>query len=175
MITIRIIGLDQFDVGDLSRKLTPNLAKVYEIAESEINFVAPRDTMLFHNGVDQSLWNCIVQVKAPHRCEAVESFAADILSTAIKEVAINVAIEFAYYEESHRYEYLNDQFDRFIEVPISRADVDLDDDDDEDYEEDEFDDELEDELLDDDDDEDDEDDDFGDLYDGDVFKEHGIG
>ncbi|MCD8209673.1 MAG: hypothetical protein LUC31_02520 [Coprobacillus sp.] len=163
MITIRIIGLDQFDVGDLSKKLTPNLAKVYETSESEINFVAPRDTMLFHNGVDQSLWNCIVQVKAPHRCEAVESFAADILMAAIKEVAINVAIEFTYYEEAHRYEYLNNEFDRFIEAPISRADYDEDEDDDEL-------DDLDDLGLED----EEEDDEFDDIYDGDVFKEHGI-
>ena len=39
MITITIYGLDQFVVGRLSREMTPNLAKLYEVSEDEILFV----------------------------------------------------------------------------------------------------------------------------------------
>ena len=58
MITITIYGLDQFVVGRLSREMTPNLAKLYELSEDEILFVAP-ENMVFHNGVEQTSWNII--------------------------------------------------------------------------------------------------------------------
>ena len=38
MITVVIYGLDQFVVGRLSREMTPNLAKLYELNEDEIIF-----------------------------------------------------------------------------------------------------------------------------------------
>ena len=40
MITIIVYGLDQFVVGQLSRELGPNLAKLYEVKEEEVIFVA---------------------------------------------------------------------------------------------------------------------------------------
>ena len=48
MITITILGLDQYIVGRLSRELTSNLAKIYEVSEDDINFIAPNN-MVFHN------------------------------------------------------------------------------------------------------------------------------
>ena len=53
MINIYVYGLDQFVVGDISRELTSSLAKLYEVEEDEINFVAPHD-MVFHKGVEQT-------------------------------------------------------------------------------------------------------------------------
>ena len=49
MITITIYGLDQFVVGNLSRELTPLVAKLYEVDEDEVNFIAPQ-AMGFHKG-----------------------------------------------------------------------------------------------------------------------------
>ena len=59
MITVFIYGLDQFVVGRLSREMTPNLAKLYEVSEDEIIFVAP-ENMVFHKGVEQTSWNIII-------------------------------------------------------------------------------------------------------------------
>ena len=71
MITITIYGLDQFVVGRLSREMTPNLAKLYELSEDEILFVAP-ENMVFHKGVEQTSWNIIIHVHAPY----LSSFAS---------------------------------------------------------------------------------------------------
>ena len=51
MITLIVYGLDQFVVGDLSRDMTPGLAKLYEVDEENIVFIAPQN-MVFHKGVD---------------------------------------------------------------------------------------------------------------------------
>ena len=41
MITITIYGLDQFVVGQISRELTPLVAKLYEVSEEDVIFIAP--------------------------------------------------------------------------------------------------------------------------------------
>lgn len=113
MITITILGLDQYIVGRLSREMTPNLAKLYEVSEDDINFVAPSN-MVFHNGVEQTSWNAIVRVNAPMKVSVLQSEVANLISISIGDVAINLAIEFYYYSSDNRYERINKEYPRFI-------------------------------------------------------------
>lgn len=113
MITVTIYGLDQFVVGRLSREMTPNLAKLYELSEDEIIFVAP-ENMVFHNGVEQTSWNIIIHVHAPKRAALVEEQVAKFILETIGDVAINKVIEFYYYSEDNRYTKLNEAYPRFI-------------------------------------------------------------
>ena len=50
MITIDILGLDQYVAGHYSREHEKNLASLFEISEDEISFYSPNST-LFHDGV----------------------------------------------------------------------------------------------------------------------------
>ena len=113
MITIIIYGLDQFVVGRLSREMTPNLAKLYELSEDEIIFVAPQN-MVFHRGVEQTSWNIIIHVHAPKRAAVLQDQVAKLLLESIGDVAINKILEFYYYSESDRYSKLNENYPRFI-------------------------------------------------------------
>ena len=113
MITIVIYGLDQFVVGRLSREMTPNLAKLYELSEDEIIFVAPQN-MVFHKGVEQTSWNIIIHVHAPKKVSALQDQVAKLLLESIGEVAINKNLEFYYYSEDDRYSKLNESYPRFI-------------------------------------------------------------
>ena len=113
MITVTIYGLDQFVVGRLSREMTPNLAKLYELSEDEIIFVAP-ENMVFHKGVEQTSWNIIIHVHAPKRATLVEEQVAKFILETIGDVAINKIIEFYYYSEDNRYTKLNEAYPRFI-------------------------------------------------------------
>ena len=113
MITIIIYGLDQFVVGRLSREMTPNLAKLYELSEDEIIFIAPQN-MVFHRGVEQTSWNIIIHVHAPKRAAVLQDQVAKLLLESIGDVAINKILEFYYYSESDRYSKLNENYPRFI-------------------------------------------------------------
>ena len=113
MITVTIYGLDQFVVGRLSREMTPNLAKLYELSEDEVIFVAP-ENMVFHKGVEQTSWNIIIHVHAPKRAALVEEQVAKFILETIGDVAINKVIEFYYYSEDNRYTKLNEAYPRFI-------------------------------------------------------------
>ena len=113
MITIVIYGLDQFVVGRLSREMTPNIAKLYELSEDEVIFVAP-ENMVFHKGVEQTSWNIIIHVHAPKRAALVQDQVAKLILESIGDVAINKILEFYYYSEDNRYSKLNESYPRFI-------------------------------------------------------------
>ena len=113
MITIIVYGLDQFVVGRLSREMTPNLAKLYELSEDEILFVAP-ENMVFHKGVEQTSWNIIIHVHAPKKASVLQDQVATLILESIGEVAINKILEFYYYSEDNRYSKLNEAYPRFI-------------------------------------------------------------
>ena len=113
MITVVIYGLDQFVVGRLSREMTPNLAKLYELSEDEIIFVAP-ENMIFHKGVEQTSWNIIIHVHAPKKACVLQDQVAKLILESIGDVAINKILEFYYYSEDNRYSKLNPSYPRFI-------------------------------------------------------------
>ena len=138
MITIVIYGLDQFVVGRLSREMTPNLAKLYELSEDEILFVAP-ENLVFHKGVEQTSWNTIIHVHAPKRASILQDQVAKLVLESIGDVAINKILEFYYYAEDNRYSKLNDSYPRFIAADNL---VDIANEDYEDMEEGEEDDEI---------------------------------
>lgn len=114
MITVTIYGLDQFVVGRLSREMTPNLAKLYELSEDEILFVAP-ENMVFHKGVEQTSWNVIIHVNAPKKVSVLQDQVARLILESIGDVAINKVVEFYYYSEDNRYSKLNESYPRFID------------------------------------------------------------
>lgn len=114
MVTVFIYGLDQFVVGDLSKDITPLLAKNYELEEDEINFIAPNN-MVFHNGVEQTSWNVIIHVHAPLKIKVLEEQAAKILLEMIKGIGIHISIEFYYYSQDNRYSYINPDYPRYLE------------------------------------------------------------
>ncbi len=113
MITITIYGLDQFVVGNLSRELTPLIAKLYEVDEDEVNFIAP-NAMMFHKGVEQTSWNILILVDAPKKVSVLQDHMAELMLHGIGDVAIHVTVEFKYYSEDDRYTKINPDYPRYI-------------------------------------------------------------
>lgn len=138
MITLTVYGLDQFVVGKLSREMTAALADLYECDKDEIIFVAP-ESMVFHNGVEQTSWNTIVRVDAPKKVSLLQEDAAKVIKQLIKGLTINVQIVFYYFSQDNFYESISDDYPRFIE---SENIVNFDDEYDENIEEGEGDDQI---------------------------------
>lgn len=138
MITITIYGLDQFVVGNLSRELTPLVAKLYEVDEDEVNFIAPQ-AMVFHKGTEQTSWNILIRVNAPKKVSVLQDEMAELMLHGIGEVAIHVNVEFTYYSQDDRYTKINQSYPRYISEENL---VDIDDEYPEDIEEGEGEDEL---------------------------------
>ena len=113
MITITMYGLDQFVVGNLSRELTPLVAKLYEVDEDEVIFIAPQ-AMVFHKGTEQTSWNILILVNAPKKVSVLQDQMAELMLHGIGEVAIHVIVEFTYYSQDDRYTKINSDYPRYI-------------------------------------------------------------
>lgn len=113
MITIIIHGLDQFIVGQLSKVMSLPLANLYEIGENEINFIAP-ESMVFHDGVEQTSWRAIITVKAPKKTEVIQKMVAEYLIAMIKDVAVHIEIVFTYFSADNLVEHINKEYPLFI-------------------------------------------------------------
>lgn len=131
MITIQILGLDQYVIGHYSKDATADIANLLETSEDEINFYAPNDSLLFHKGVEQTSWNTVIFVKIPRKYEPFEGKLANYLLTTLKDFSINVEVNFEYINESKSYEYVNSDYPRFLtEKNIVQVDMDDTDEDD---------------------------------------------
>lgn len=113
MITISILGLDQYVIGHYSKDHSENLAKLYETDLDNINFYAPY-CYVFHNGVEQTSWNTIVRIHAPKEYERIEEQVNSYIVNTLKEFSINLQIEFFYYDKHHHHDYINDAYPRFL-------------------------------------------------------------
>ena len=113
MVNLYIYGLDQFVVGDVSVGLTESLAKLYEISEDDINFVAPND-MVFHKGVEQTSWRVIVEVKAPEELEKLQAQAKEAIFHYLSEVAIHIEITFFYFYQGEHFVRLNESYPDYL-------------------------------------------------------------
>ena len=122
MITIQILGLDQFVVGRYSREATASLAQAFECSEDEISFYAP-NAMVFHRGVEQTSWNTVVMVWAPKKYQLVEKLVADVITKTLSLYSINIDVVFSYFDEASHYVHLNNEYPRFITTNEIRDDV----------------------------------------------------
>ena len=113
MITIIVYGLDQFVVGDLSRDMTPSLAKLYEVDENEIVFIATQN-MVFHSGTEQTAWNVLIHVHAPLKVSVLQDQVASFLLESIGNVGIHKVVEFYYYSQDNRFEKIDDTYPRYM-------------------------------------------------------------
>lgn len=113
MINIFVYGLDQFVVGDVSRELTSLVARLYEVEEDEVNFIAPND-MVFHNGVEQTSWRVIVEVRAPEEFDKFQNAAKDLIMHYISTVAVHVEVTFIYYGYHDHFVKLNPEYPHYL-------------------------------------------------------------
>lgn len=114
MVTINIYGLDQFVVGELSQRITSNIAKIYEMDEDEVHFISSNN-MVFHKGDEQTSWRVFVEVNAPKKVEVLQDQICNLLAHYISEVAIHLEIIFKYYSSGHYYKKLNNDYPLFLE------------------------------------------------------------
>ena len=113
MITISIIGLDPYLVRQISKEMSAKIADIYETTVDNINFYSP-ECLFIHNGVEQNTWNVLVKVNAPLKVKVMEKDAAKIIHEFVKDACVNMAIEFYYYSQDNRYEYIDKNHPRFM-------------------------------------------------------------
>ena len=114
MVTINIYGLDQFVVGELSARISRDIAKLYEMDEDEIHFISTNN-MVFHEGNEQTSWRVFVEVTAPKKVEVLQEQMFMLLKHHISEVAIHLDVLFKYYSVDHHLNSRNNEYPLFLE------------------------------------------------------------
>lgn len=114
MITFNFYGLDQFVVGDLSARISRDIAKIYEVDPDEIHFISTNN-MVFHNGDEQTSWRVFIQVTAPKKVEVLQDQICNLLTHYVSEVAIHLEVIFNYYSVDHYYKHINHDYPLFLE------------------------------------------------------------
>ncbi len=114
MVTINIYGLDQFVVGEMSARCSKDIAKIYEMDPDEIHFIAP-NSMVFHNGEEQTSWRVFIEVTAPKKVEVLQDQICALLAHYVSEAAIHLEIVFKYYSVDHYFKKLNPDYPLFLE------------------------------------------------------------
>lgn len=127
MVTISIIGVDPYLVRQISKAMTDKISNIYEISKDDVNFYAP-ECLYIHDGVEQNTWNVLVKVNAPIKAKIMEKDAVKIIREFMKGACIHVAIEFYYYSQDNRYEFIDETHPHFMtEENLVYEDDDYDD------------------------------------------------
>ncbi len=114
MISIDILGLDQYVAGHYSREHGKNLASLFEVSEDDLAFYSPVST-LFHDGVEQISWNALVIVHCDASYEAAEEKVANYLLSTLTDFSVNVDVRFEYFH-GHEYSRHNPDYPRFLKA-----------------------------------------------------------
>ena len=113
MILISIFGLDQFVVGKYSSEHTENLAQAFECEEEAINFYAPY-SMIFHKGVEQTSWNCLVVISLEEKYKPFEEKVTNYIFKTLKDFCVHIEIRFSYHENDSAYKLINDDYPLYL-------------------------------------------------------------
>ena len=113
MINVNVYGLDQFVVGDLSKEISPKLAKLYEVEEEEVFFTSTNN-MVFHDGLDQTAWRVIIEVNAPKKVEVLQDQVVELLQHYFSTVGIHIEYIFKYFSVDHYVKKINPDYPLFM-------------------------------------------------------------
>ncbi|MFA6796141.1 MAG: hypothetical protein WCR63_00990 [Bacilli bacterium] len=113
MITISLLGVDQFQAQSFVKDVQDEVAQAFEVSPEEIVFYAP-DSFLIYRGVDQTSYQLNIVVSAPRKYEPIEKQAADVLIKIFKQTHVHVRVVFEYFAPQHEYEYVNEEYPRFM-------------------------------------------------------------
>lgn len=113
MITISIIGVEPPLGRQISKQMNGALAELYELTREDFYYILP-ECFYVNNGVEQNMWNILVRVNAPHKYHSIEVDVLKVIRSYLKPFCSSMAVEFYYYDEDHRYEFVDEDQPKFV-------------------------------------------------------------
>jgi len=113
MITISLLGVDQFQAQSFVADIQDEIAQAFETTPENIVFYAP-DSFLIYRGVDQTSYQLNVVVSAPRKYEPIEKQAADVITKIFKQNHVHIILRFDYFNPQHEYESIDTEYPRFM-------------------------------------------------------------
>lgn len=114
MINVVLKGIDIFLAKEFEEKLTSPLAKLMNVSEREI-IVTGFDSMIFHNGVDQTSMHLCIDVECDKKYAHLEDKMATCILKLAKQFSIHTHLLFKYFESHHLHEEIDHQYPLYLD------------------------------------------------------------
>lgn len=115
MITITLKGMDIYLAIAQNKKFHNKIAEIYDVNPEEIEFFAT-EGFVIHNGIEQTSFRLNIEVEAPEEFEDedLEIKVKDALIEGLKDVAIHFHIVFRYFNPSHEYMSIDEDYPLYM-------------------------------------------------------------
>ncbi len=124
MIIIKCYGVDPYVAGAYSKKYLPIVKDRFEIDE-EFLVIAP-DEYIYHDGVEQTSWQAILEVTISPKYKAIESDLAHALISYFTVEIVNIRLVFHYIDDSSFFKLENKDYPPFIVDDEKAVDEEID-------------------------------------------------
>ena len=112
MFILNLNGADVYLAGQIERSVIPALSKLLKIEENEIILYAV-DGFIYHDGIDQTSYNLLVEVECAKEYEKSEKEVADLIFKHVKNYSIHTRLYFNYFT-GKVYESINEEYPLFL-------------------------------------------------------------
>lgn len=113
MIVVKLLGIDQYQAGELVRDIHSSVAEILETDPTNVVFYAP-DSFIYYKGVDQTSYQLDVEIQLPMKYHPLEERINDCLVKLLKESHVHIRVLFDYFEEEHEHLYIDEEYPRFM-------------------------------------------------------------
>ncbi len=112
MIIIKCFGVDPYVTSAYSKKYIPLVKQRFDIAD-EFIVIAP-DEYIYHDGVEQTSWQGIIEVLISPKYRPIEKELAHALISYFTEEVVNIRLFFNYIEDTQFYTLENKDYPPFV-------------------------------------------------------------
>ncbi len=106
-------GFPDFVVREYSQIYLKSISQIFETEENEIVFVHD-NSLVLHNGVEQTMWFCFIELSLDERYKYFEDIMNKFLYETLKEQAINLSITYKYCVNSSNKIILISEYPKFV-------------------------------------------------------------
>lgn len=112
MIIIKCYGVDPYVAGAYSKKYLPLVKERFNL-EDDFLVICP-DDYIFHDGVEQTSWQALLEVMISPKYRAIEKDLAHALISYFQVDVVNTRLFFSYLEEEAVYKLENKDYPPFV-------------------------------------------------------------
>ena len=110
---IEFLGIDPYRVAELSRTLQPKLLRLEGVREEQILFVSS-ETTLYHHGVDQNTWICLVRLRLENYLQHHIENMLELIKSALVEDTIHIQFDVQLIDPQHIHMAFNSDYPMFV-------------------------------------------------------------
>lgn len=113
MINVSFIGIDLYQVGEVSAKIHSKLAELFEVKDEDV-VMSSFDSFVYYKGHEQTSINLYIRIDLEEKYRPFQKKAADFLLEASEELSVHCTLYFNYIKESDIYQRVNGKYPRYL-------------------------------------------------------------